>query len=80
GQSYKLFFKADNTIETIPYSNLKITSNITSLGTITTGQQFNVLLENGTQIIFGGGTNFIETTENNRKPDFSFTNSWVIQK
>jgi hypothetical protein len=71
GKSYRLIFKGDGSIVTIPYSNVKITF---------TQQVFSVILEDGTKMIFGGSPDFLEETINVRNTNGSFYSSWLLQK
>lgn len=53
GKSYKFFFKGDGSIATVPASNIKITcSNVSTGGSFI---YWKVVLEDGTQLLFGNG-------------------------
>ncbi len=80
GKSYKLFLDGYGNFKTLPNSNIKITYN--DLSTWQGFQEFNVILEDGTKIIFGGGVNFQETTSNKRKRVVSaeYITSWSVKK
>jgi hypothetical protein len=81
GRSYRLLLKADGSVLTIPHSNLKFVSNPIVGG----GTEWTVLMEDGTKLSFGGGNNFVETTNN---PGFQssdgngiqFISSWQLRK
>ncbi|MFT4092589.1 MAG: hypothetical protein QM640_03030 [Niabella sp.] len=61
GRSYKLLIRADGSIMTMPYSNIKVTVN-PLIGSHASGDTWVVLLEDGTKLVFGGGNNYIEFT------------------
>ncbi len=76
GRSYKLLFKdsvkgvSSPVIQTIPYSNVVITTNFDT---------WNVTLEDGTKLVFGG-SGCTEITNNSREVNCGlFPSSWYIQ-
>lgn len=71
GKSYRLLILANGTVNTIPQSNLKFVSN-----PIIGGNNWTVLMEDGTKLIFGDGTGFIEKTNN---PNFTSKDGRGIQ-
>lgn len=77
GISFNFYFAGDGTIVTQPYSNLRITKNASD-------DSWTVILENGTQLVFGGGTNFVEQTFNPRFASIaaditSYVSSWYLK-
>jgi hypothetical protein len=76
GRSYKLFFKGDGTIITVPYSNIKITANFAA-------DLWTVVLEDGTKFIFG--ENCTEKVSANRNwhidvPRDPFATAWYLKQ
>jgi YD repeat-containing protein len=83
GKSYKFILKADGTMQTIPASSVKLIANPIA-GTNRTANTWTILLEDGTRLLFGGGTNYEEITSNPKftLPDGSgitFRSSWMLQ-
>ena len=80
GRSYRLLFKDGPSgveVQTIPYSNLKVTTQTSTLTSWT------VLLEDGTRLEFGG-TGYTEVTSNSRSGFAStcgpsFRSSWYLK-
>jgi hypothetical protein len=86
GKSYKLLLKADGTVQTMPYSNVKVTANpIVGNSAAASSNSWTVLLEDGTKLVFGGGTNYIENTDNVRfkaadgSGGLVYTSSWYLK-
>lgn len=80
GKSFKFFIKADGTIVTMPYSNVKIITNFGPLVTIHENVYWNVLFEDGTKLVFGG----LGYLELNTNPRFdigasSYPTSWMLK-
>ena len=72
GKSYKMLFKSDGTILTIPRSDLKITADLI-------GNTWEIILEDGTKLAFGG-SEFTEMTEGDASNDFqAFGSSWYLK-
>jgi hypothetical protein len=71
GRSYKFYFSGDGTIVTQPYSNLKITCNLSD-------SSWTVTMEDGTQLQFGGGYQFVEQTSSISFSTYSFISSWCL--
>jgi YD repeat-containing protein len=76
GRSYKLFFKGDGTIFTVPYSNIKITADFTT-------DTWKVVLEDGTRLLFGA--NCTEKISANRNwhidvPRDPFATAWYLKQ
>lgn len=76
GKSYKLFFKGDGTIVTMPFSNIKFTVNFAT-------KTWVVILEDGTKLVFGGSNSFVDYVTNPRfgsvVPVDPFVNTWHLQ-
>ncbi len=75
GRSYKFYFSGTGTILTQPFSKLKITFNNTPQSS------WNVIMEDGTKLLFGGGSNFNETTLTQQSLSVSdpFISAWYLQ-
>lgn len=73
GRSYKFYFSGNGNIVTQPYSNLKITFN-------TVDSSFTVLMEDGTQLLFGGGSKYVELTSCVDFSTFNFISSWNLRQ
>jgi Salmonella virulence plasmid 65kDa B protein len=76
GRSYKLFFKGDGSVITIPYSNIKVTANLAT-------DYWKIVLEDGTQLIFG--ENCSEKVSANRNwhidvPRDPFSTAWYVKQ
>lgn len=65
GLSFKFFIKADGSIITAPYSNVKITTNFGPDVTNWDNVSWTVITENGTKLQFGGA-GYVELTANPR--------------
>lgn len=81
GKSYKLFFKGDGTIATLPASNIKFTYNDVSYGQEL--YQWKVTMEDGTQLIFGN--NSVDRITNaqygsSQNGVFTVISSWYLNK
>ena len=78
GKSYRIYLKGDTTAYTIPYSNIKILTNfLTSIDS-----SWKMILEDGTQLVFGGSTSsnniYSELTANTRFGG-NFISAWYLQ-
>jgi Salmonella virulence plasmid 65kDa B protein len=73
GKNFRLLIKADGSVLTMPYSSIKITTSIQNSQKLWT-----VILEDGTKLLFGGETSFIEI---NTSPQFlnPFATSWYLK-
>ncbi|HEX9514242.1 MAG TPA: hypothetical protein VF939_27305, partial [Puia sp.] len=74
GRSYKFFFSSNGIIVTQPYSNLKIIFNVSA-------ESWLVTTEDGTKLLFGGGSGYEETTHSqllNVLTD-TYISSWYLQ-
>lgn len=79
GRSYRLLLLAGSspntvTVNTIPYSNLKITYSMPNYWTVT--------MEDGTKILFGGSSSFVESntiTYGQQAGGITFPTTWYIQ-
>lgn len=83
GKSYRIVFSAvDSSAYTMPYSNIKITSNFMKTINNSSASTWQVILEDGTQLLFGGaltGTNpYVEQTSNVRYGG-NFISAWYLQ-
>lgn len=77
GKSFRLLIKADGSVLTVPYSNVKFVSNpIVGSSTSQTNNEWIILMEDGTKLWFGGSTSHIERTDN---PGYQATNGNGIQ-
>jgi Salmonella virulence plasmid 65kDa B protein len=75
GRSFKLLFKADGSIQTIPYSDIKVSVN---LKINTMNQTWTVLLEDGTKLVFGG-SKYVEISDGADLDVTPFVSSWYLQ-
>jgi YD repeat-containing protein len=75
GSSYKFYFSGTGTILTQPFSNLKITFNNSPQSS------WNIIMEDGTKLLFGGSSNFNETTLTQQSLSVSdpFISAWYLQ-
>ncbi|MEO7215177.1 SpvB/TcaC N-terminal domain-containing protein [Mucilaginibacter sp.] len=74
GKSYRLLLKADGSVTTMPYSNLKITYSMASSWT--------VIMEDGTTLLFGGagGTESNNNTRyGNNAGGIAYNSSWLLK-
>ncbi|WP_026994853.1 DUF6443 domain-containing protein [Flectobacillus major] len=71
GKSYKLLFKSNGTIQTIPRSDLKITVNFNT-------NTWQVVLEDGTRLVFGGDT-ATEITDGSSLDSAPFGSTWYLK-
>ncbi|WP_234997939.1 hypothetical protein [Mucilaginibacter sp. OK098] len=75
GRSYRLLLKADGSVTTMPYSNLKII--------YTMADSWTVIMEDGTKLLFGGGSNFTESNNNTRYGNnvggIAYNSSWYLK-
>lgn len=74
GKSYRLLLKADGTVTTMPYSNVRVTYAIPN--------SWRVTLEDGTQLLFGGSNSFCEintTTFGAAAGGIQYNSSWYLQ-
>lgn len=82
GRSYKLLFKGDGSILTMPHSNLKITTNAYTNAISPDSARWTIILEDGTVCNFGG-PGCIETNTNPRFGNLvgssSYTSSWFLK-
>lgn len=82
GKSYKLLFKADGSILTVPHSNLKITTNAYTNAMSPEDAYWTIITEDGTRFNFGG-TNSYETNTNPRFGNLvgmnSYSSSWLLK-
>jgi hypothetical protein len=74
GHSYKLLFRPDGTIVTMPFSQVKVTADFQTSTWV-------VILEDGTEFTFGGGENFYEwaTTSFGNLGFVSYKSSWYLK-
>jgi YD repeat-containing protein len=75
GRSYKLLFRGDGTIVTMPFSQLKIAANFST-------DTWTVTFEDGTVLTFGNGSGYIEESTTNfgqLMGDLTFTSSWYLK-
>jgi YD repeat-containing protein len=82
GKSYRFVIRVDGSMQTIPFSGIKLTANPMA-GANPTADTWIIVLEDGTRLLFGG-TGYIETTDNPRFPlgdghGIVFTSSWMLQ-
>ena len=73
GRSYKFYFSGNGNIVTQPYSNLKLTFN-------TTDSSFTAVMEDGTTLLFGGGSNFVELTNCVDFATYNYISSWYLRQ
>lgn len=82
GKTYKLLFKADGSILTVPHSNLKITTNAYTNAMGPEEAYWTVITEDGTRFNFGG-VNCYETNTNPRFGNLvgssSYSSSWLLK-
>ena len=71
GRSYKLLFKSNGTILTIPHSDLKITVDFVN-------NKWEIILEDGTKLSFGGN-NATEITDGSTLDVSSFGSTWYLK-
>jgi hypothetical protein len=84
GRSYRIVISSDTTAFTLPASNIKITSNFLQTGVSSPSTStWTVLLEDGTQLLFGGPTTdstaYVEMTDNSRFHGADFPSAWYLQ-
>ena len=82
GKSYRLLLMADGSVYTIPTSNIKVVAN-PIVGSDPAGG-WTVIMEDGTNLLFGATAAFQETTTNinyhsSDGGGISFTSSWQLQ-
>jgi uncharacterized protein DUF5977 len=84
GKSYKILFNADGSAQTMPVSNIKITSTFINNPANQSGvsSSWQLLLEDGTKLIFGGSesssTPFVEMTTSLSLND-TYISAWYLQ-
>ena len=74
GKSYRLLLKADGSVSTMPFSNLKITYAMPNSWT--------VIMEDGTKLYFGGSNSFMElntTAYGQQAGGIQYPSAWYIQ-
>lgn len=75
GRSYRLLLKADGSVVTMPYSNLKIIYTMVNSWT--------VIMEDGTKLLFGGGSTYTESNNNTRYGmnvgGIPYNSSWFLK-
>lgn len=83
GRSYNLLIRGDGTIFTMPHSNIKVTTNFRTNIAVDTAVYWNVVLEDGTKLVFGAGQYYIEKNTNPRYGGVvelnAFTSSWYLK-
>jgi YD repeat-containing protein len=72
GVSYKLLFKGDGTIKTVPFSKVRVKMNWST-------DTWTITLEDGTVLVFGGGSGFVERTQNDAADIAQYTSSWMLK-
>lgn len=76
GRSFKLIFKSNGTILTVPYSDLKISVNFTT-------DTWEIILEDGTKLVFGGnGATEVSDLIVGQSPNaelYTFDSSWYLK-
>jgi YD repeat-containing protein len=78
GKSYRIYINAANdSAYTMPTSNIRITGNFLQNSLYT----WSALLEDGTRLLFGGSTNYVESTTNSSMGGGvgSFISAWYLQ-
>jgi len=78
GKSYRIYINAANdSAYTMPRSNIRITADFLQ----NNGYTWSMILEDGTKLLFGGNSSFVETTTNSSMSSGvgSFISAWYLQ-
>ncbi|HVU57721.1 MAG TPA: DUF5977 domain-containing protein, partial [Puia sp.] len=72
GKSCKFYFSGSGAVVSQPYNNMKMVFNKMA-------DTWTVWLEDGTRLLFGGGTGFSEQSIGTANEVFTYTSSWYLQ-
>ncbi len=80
GKSYRLLIMADGSVKTSPHSNLKFMANPIQ-GSFTSPGDWEVLMEDGTKLLFGGSPAYREETTNplSGGAGNKYNSSWMLK-
>lgn len=82
GKSFKFIIQHNGAMVSTKYNKIKIESNIKAPNAVSLETYWNVILEDGTKLEFGGATNYIERSDFTKMDVgyFQVPTSWMLRK